>query len=67
MSVHYEEVKTFIVTEKKGESTYTYLVLRKENGTEVQVDIFSGGGYVEQLQFSPFEPVEAAPTSEGKK
>lgn len=66
MSVHYEEVKTFIVTEHKGNATYIYLVLRKENGTEMQVDIFSGGGYVEQLQFSPFEPVEDAPTSEAK-
>ncbi len=51
MSKEYIPVKTYLVEETKGESTYTYLVIEKPDGTKLTVNIFSGGGYVEQLTF----------------
>ena len=55
MSKQYIPVKTYLVVEVKGSSTYTYLVIEKPDGTKLSVNIFSGGGYVEQLTFSEEE------------
>ena len=51
MSKEYIPVKTYLVEEVKDGSTYTYLVIEKPDGTKLAVNIFSGGGYVEQLMF----------------
>ena len=56
MGNNYIPVKTYLVEETKGESTYTYLVIKKPDGTKLSVDIFSGGGYVEQLMFNELPP-----------
>lgn len=56
MSKQYIPVKTYLVVEEKDNSVYKYLVIEKPDGTKLSVNIFSGGGYVDQLYFEEESP-----------